>query len=131
MKTDRLHNVLLVEDDEGVAALERMTLERSGFRVEQAAFGQRALDCLDKCEQLALVVLDYKLPDMTGADIVAVLGDRLATLPVLMVTGFPDPVIEKRMRAAGVFDYIVKDVGLEFLDSLPKAAHAAIGNQAG
>ncbi len=120
------HNVLLVEDDEGIAALESATLERRGFRVKQAAIGQRALECLEKCERLALVVLDYKLPDMTGADIVATLGDRLATLPVVMVTGYPDPVVEERMRTAGVFDYIIKDLALKFLDRLPITALAAV-----
>ncbi len=119
-------NVLLVEDDEGIAALESATLERHGFRVEQAAIGQRALECLEEYQRLALVVLDYKLPDMTGADIVATLGDRLATLPVVMVTGYPDPVVEERMRAAGVFDYIIKDTDLKFLDRLPITALAAV-----
>ncbi len=118
--------VLLVEDDEGIAALERVTLERCGFQVKQAAFGQRALDYLEECGQLALVILDYKLPDMTGADIIAALGDRLGTLPVVMITGYPDPAVEERMRAAGVSDYIVKDMDLKFLDRLPIAALAAV-----
>ncbi len=103
-----------------------LLLERHGFRVKQAAIGQRALECLEEYERLALVVLDYKLPDMTGADIVATLGDRLATLPVVMVTGYPDPVVEERMRAAGVFDYIIKDTDLKFLDRLPITALAAV-----
>ncbi len=81
---------------------------------------------LEKCERLGLLVLDYKLPDMTGADIVATLGDRLATLPVVMVTGYPDPVVEEQMRAAGVFDYIIKDMDLKFLGRLPIAALAAV-----
>lgn len=111
--------------------LERQSLERCGFRVREAGFGRRALECLEKCDALALMVLDYRLPDMTWADIVELLGGRIAELPVVMVTGYPDPVVETRMRDAGVFDYIVKDMGLEFLESLPKAAPAAIGNQAG
>ncbi len=131
MTTADALNVLLVEDDESIAMLERESLERCGFRVREAGFGRRALECLEECDALALLVLDYRLPDMTGADIVEVLGDRIASLPVIMVTGYPDPAIEARMRAAGVFDYIVKDLGLEFLDSLPKAVQAAIGNQAG
>ncbi len=128
--TDAL-NVLLVEDDESIAMLERESLERHGFRVREAGLGRRALEYLEKCDALALLVLDYRLPDMTGADIVEVLGDRIVSLPVVMVTGYPDPAVEAQMRAAGVFDYIVKDMGLEFLDSLPNAAQAAIGNQAG
>ncbi len=131
MTTAEVLNVLLVEDDESIAMLERESLERSGFRVREAGLGQGALEFLEKRGALALLVLDYRLPDMTGADVVEALGDRIATLPVVMVTGYPDPAIEVRMRAAGVFDYIVKDVGLEFLDSLPKAAQAAIRNQAG
>ncbi len=131
MTTAEVLNVLLVEDDESIAMLERESLERSGFRVREAGLGQGALEFLEKRGALALLVLDYRLPDMTGADIVEALGDRIASLPVVMVTGYPDPAIEARMRAAGVFDYIVKDLGLEFLDNLPKAARAAIGNQAG
>ncbi len=123
-------HVLLVEDDESIAMFERAVLEQRGFQVREAANGRRALECLEDFESLALVVLDYKLPDMTGADIVAVLGERIASLPVVMVTGYPDPVLEAQMREAGVFDYIVKDVGLEFLESLPNAAHAAIENLA-
>ncbi len=131
MTTAEVLNVLLVEDDESIAMLERESLERSGFRVREIGLGQGALEFLEKRGALALLVLDYRLPDMTGADIVEALGDRIATLPVVIVTGYPDPAIEVRMRAAGVFDFIVKDVGLEFLESLPKAAQAAIRNQAG
>ena len=111
--------------------LERETLERKGFRVRAVGAGRRALEYLERCQTLALLVLDYRLPDMTGADIVAALGDRIATLPVIMVTGYPDPAVEARMRAAGVSDYIVKDMNLTFLDNLPQAAQAAMGSRAG
>ncbi len=75
------------------------------------------------------MVLDYRLPDMTGADVVAVLGDRIRALPVVVVTGFPDPVIEESMRDAGVYDYLLKDTNLEFLDRLPVVARAAIDSR--
>ncbi|MEM7352767.1 MAG: response regulator [Acidobacteriota bacterium] len=124
-------DVLLVEDDEALAMLERESLEREGFRVIEARAGQKALGCLADSRSLALLVLDYRLPDMTGADIVAHLGDRITSLPVVMVTGYPDPRIEARMRDAGVYDYIIKDMKLEFLDHLPRVAQAAIENRAG
>lgn len=118
--------ILVVEDEAGIAELEQEVLERSGYQVKSVARGDSALECLEGCEDLALIVLDYRLPDMTGADIVATLGDRIATLPVLMITGFPDPRIERRMRNAGVSDYIVKDAGLAFLDNLPRSVHSAV-----
>ena len=72
------------------------------------------------------VVLDYRLPDMTGADILSLMGDKLDRQPVVVVTGYPDPKIEERMRAAGVFAYLFKDMDLSFLDELPVVARAAI-----
>ena len=128
MTTAEALEVLLVEDEESIAMLERETLERKGFRVLEAGVGRRALEFLEKYQSLALLVLDYRLPDMTGADIVAALGDRVASLPVIMVTGYPDPAVEARMRDAGVFDYIVKDTDLAFLDNLPEAAQAAVAH---
>lgn len=126
MITVKALKVLVVEDEVGIAELEQEVLERSGYRVKIVALGGSALECLKGCDELALMVLDYRLPDMTGADVLAALGDRIAVLPVLIVTGFADPEIEKRLRAAGVSDYIVKDMGLAFLDNLPRSVRSAI-----
>ncbi len=128
MTSADVNHVLLVEDDESIATLERRALEPCGFRIWEVGLGQRALEYLETSRELALLVLDYRLPDMTGIDIVAALGDRVASLPIIMVTGYPDPAIEEQMRDAGIFDYIVKDTNLEFLSRLPKAAQAAVGN---
>lgn len=119
-------NILLVEDEAPIAQLEREALERSGFQVTEVARGQRALECLALNDEIALLVLDYRLPDMTGADVVAAMGDRIACLPVVVITGYPDPEIEQQMRTAGIRDYLVKDIGMTFLDNLPKAVQAAL-----
>ena len=118
--------ILLVEDERPMADLESEVLKEAGFVVRQVDRGQRALECLATCDQIALVVLDYRLPDMTGADILSLMGDKLDRQPVVVVTGYPDPRIEERMRAAGVFAYLFKDMDLSFLDELPVVARAAI-----
>ncbi len=123
--------VLLVEDEAPIALLEREALERSGFRVEVAALGQRALECLSLGDDFTLLVLDYRLPDMTGADVIEALGERIERLPVVVVTGYPDPEVERSMRAAGIYDYLIKDLGLKFLDILPDVARAVVESHAG
>ncbi len=121
-----VQKILLVEDDAPIAELLGDSLERSGFEVKKVARGQRALQYLALCDDISLLVLDYRLPDMTGADIVAAMGDEINFLPVVVVTGNPDPEVERAMRAAGVRDYIVKDIDMRFLDSLPQAARKAL-----
>ncbi len=118
--------ILLVEDEPGMAFLEREVLERAGFPVEDVGRGDLAIEALEDGRQIALIVLDYMLPDMTGAEVLVELGERIAVLPVVVVTGYPDPEIEQRMRSAGVFDYLIKDMELEFLDRLPHVVKNAI-----
>ena len=118
--------ILLVEDETGLAQLEREVLEESGFHVIEVDQGQQALERLENGDELSLIVLDYRLPDMTGGDVVAALDQRIDALPVVIVTGFPDPEIKTQMLDAGVRDYIIKDIGMSFLDNLPQVAHTAI-----
>ncbi len=122
--------VLLVEDEPSIAELERAVLEDSGFTVKEVRRGLQALECLGRCEGIALMVLDYRLPDMTGADVVEALGERFDRLPVVVVTGYPDSEIERALRGAGIDDYLIKDVGMKFLDILPDVAKALIESHA-
>ncbi len=123
--------VLLVEDEAPIALLEREALERSGFRVKTVALGQRALECLSLDDEPTLLILDYRLPDMTGADVIEALGERIERLPVVVITGYPDPEVERSMRAAGIDDYLIKDLGFRFLDILPDIARAVVDSHAG
>ncbi len=119
--------LLIVEDDPMASMLERTILEKAGFQVDVVETGKQALKYLADRESPALLVLDYFLPDMTGGDVVAALGDQIADLPVVMVTGHPDPAITKQLLAAGVIDYIIKDEKIKFLDRLLKVARAIVG----
>ncbi|MEM7582188.1 MAG: response regulator [Acidobacteriota bacterium] len=121
--------VLLVEDEPSIAILEREVLESNGFQVEDVRLGRQALQHIEANDRLALLVLDYVLPDMTGGDIVEALGQRIESLPTLVVTGYPDPQVADRLRQAGISDYIIKDMDLSFLEALPVAARAAIDSQ--
>ena len=117
--------VLIVEDDAPMATLLRRVLEKAGFQVQEVHRGDRALECLGN-DDVSLVLLDYRLPDMTGADVVAALGERIESLPVVMVTGFPSPEVIGQMMGAGVDDYLVKDTDMDFLHRLPTVVEAAL-----
>ena len=117
--------ILLVEDEELMAFLERTVLEKAGFELDDVRTGGEALEQLTR-DDYALLILDYRLPDMTAADILATLGNRGQTLPVIVVTGYNDPQLAQSLREAGALEYIVKD-DLTFLPRLPEVVGEILG----
>ncbi len=117
---DTLHpKILIVEDEPPLAELERIALEDGPYRIKEVGRGDRGLEILDS-EPIALVLLDYKLPDMNGLDFIAAIGDRIRSLPVIVVTGFVDTRVAVKLLKAGAADYVIKDTELLFLQQLPK-----------
>ncbi len=105
--------VLVVDDDRGTRAALRYTLQRDGFRVEEAANGEQALAMAGELHPDA-ILLDAMMPVMDGFTACA----RLRELPgggeppILMVTAQEDADSIERAFAAGANDYIPKPVHL-------------------
>ena len=98
--------VLVVEDDEGVAAALAELLGNAGASVIQATRGADALHRVKGCD---LVLLDLGLPDMDGLDVLRTLR-RASTVPVLIMTARDsDGAVVLGLRA-GADDYLVKPV---------------------
>ena len=121
--TDQVLKILIVEDEPPLAELERIALEGAGYEVQEVGRGGLGLEVLAK-ESVDLVLLDYKLPDMTGLEFIVELGDKIATLPVVVVTGYADAKLAVDLLKAGAADYVIKDTELLFLQQLPKTAEA-------
>jgi PAS domain S-box-containing protein len=117
-------NVLVVEDDAGVAALEARRLQRAGFEVVSVATPDEALAAL-AADHVELVVLDYRLPgNMTGLDFFERMKAAGYDLPVILVTGFSNESVIIRALRQGVRDYVTKSV--EYLDYLPDAVRRVL-----
>lgn len=82
--------ILLVEDDEGVAAMMRMALELAGYTVLEAASGVRALEVWRAhADRVELLLTDYLMPDgMTGNDLARRILEDRPTLPVIYASGY-------------------------------------------
>lgn len=117
--------ILIVEDDPGLAVLERELLEDRGLAVDHAADGKTALARLGQTPAPDLVLLDYSLPDMTASDLL----DRLAAAavplpPFIVATGAGDEYVAVDLMQRGAENYLIKD--REFLDRLPRAVERAL-----
>lgn len=83
------HTILLVDDDATVRAVTRSTVEALGYRVVEAGSGAQALELLDN--PIDLVLTDYAMPGMSGAELASQLYLRRPQLPVVFITGFAEP----------------------------------------
>src|SRR6516225_10867575 len=112
-------NLFLVEDDDDFSYLMRKSLERAGHQVTVCRTAADALIVLGHTA-FNLVVLDQRLPDMAGLELLQTLNREGITTPVLMVTGYGDEHLATQVLRAGALDYVVKDRALTFLSELPK-----------
>jgi EAL domain-containing protein (putative c-di-GMP-specific phosphodiesterase class I)/DNA-binding response OmpR family regulator len=108
--------ILVCDDDPSVRALYSMTLSVIGPRVLEAADGAEALR-LSLDNELAVVVLDSRMPGMTGLEVLNRLRERPATsrVPVVFVTADRDPGERIKAFEAGAHDYLCKPVHLDEL----------------
>jgi len=114
--SERRGGILVVDDDADFRGLVVSALAQAGFEPLEAATGSDALDCATR-KRPSLVVLDVRLPDLSGYEVCRELRDRLgASVPVMFVSG---ERIESFDRVAGLLvggdDYLAKPFELDEL----------------
>ena len=116
--------ILIVEDDLGIATLERRCLGRHGYGVVCATDAEEALARIEE-GGIGLVVLDQGLPGgITGLELYERMKASGRDLPVVMVTGHSSEETVVEALRLGVRDFITKSP--DYLDYLPGAVEAAV-----
>jgi signal transduction histidine kinase len=90
-------SILLVDDDNAVREVTRAMLHELGYAVLEAGSGGAALDVLAREPKIDLMIIDFAMPGMNGAEVARQARAKRPSLPILFVTGFSD-----RSRMAGV-----------------------------
>jgi DNA-binding response OmpR family regulator len=104
--TARGGTILLVEDEEDIAALVRTYLERDGFRVVWASRGVDGLLALEH-NDVRLAILDLQLPDADGFDLCRAIRDH-SRLPIVIMTARDEEVDRITGLELGADDYVTK-----------------------
>jgi DNA-binding response OmpR family regulator len=102
--------VLVVEDDAVCRKVAKKQLTEAGFEIAACGSGEEALEMLKVDDRIGLVVLDLGLPGMQGDEVLRLMRSSPATssLPVIVLTGSPDPELEVRLMEEGADDYLRK-----------------------
>ena len=110
-----MSRVLIVEDEEHLAAGLRFNLEAEGYDAVVAGSGEAAIDNLHGGDGFDLVVLDVMLPGIDGFEVVKRLREAGNYMPVLMLTARGQSEDVLRGLSAGADDYLPKPFDLEIL----------------
>jgi DNA-binding response OmpR family regulator len=106
--------ILIVEDERAVARGLEYALQNEGFEVLYAESGQEALD-LSRTKDPNLILLDIRLPDISGFDVCRQLRQEGKRQPILMLTALDEPVDKVLGLELGADDYVVKPYNLREL----------------
>lgn len=101
--------IFVAEDERTTLRLFQFQLERSGFEMVPFETGTEVISrALSMPPDLA--ILDYNLPGRTGLELIeAFKGEpSLASIPIIVVTGYRDPALHERLLGAGANDVISK-----------------------
>ena len=118
-------SILLVDDDNAVREVTAALLRELGYEVLEAGSGGAALDLLEREARLDLMLVDFAMPGMSGAEVARRVRAKRPALPILFITGFAD-----RTALAGVSEAQI--VGKPFAqDELAEKARLALLRGAG
>lgn len=121
--------ILVIEDNRGMAYGLRNNLEIEGYEVEIVHSGTAGLDRA-RATQPALIVLDLMLPGLDGFRVLRALRTEALTMPVLILTARGEETDKVRGLKLGADDYLTKPFGLlEFLarvEALLRRAKGAV-----
>ena len=106
--------VLVVDDERTICDLLDDALTEWGYKCTTAISGRRALQELEK-KRFDVILLDIRLPGMSGIDVLQEIWLHHADTPAIMITGVDDVDTSVQAMKMGASDYIVKPLDLDKL----------------
>lgn len=119
--------LLIVDDEVGFANVLSKRLTKRGILPVQVNSGSEAIQAL-RARDFDLAILDLKMEDMSGIEVLGMFKKMVPHMPVIMLTGHGCEDSAKEGVSMGAFDYLIKPCLLE--DLISKINKAVSGNKA-
>lgn len=104
-----MSQILIVEDDATFAQIIEGFLSKNNYAIEIAADLNQAFKFVDK-QEYELLLIDYRLPDGTGLDLLKHVRNKGLQVPIIIMTSFNDVRTAVKSIQLGAFDYITKPI---------------------
>ena len=118
--------LLLIDDEEGYVTILAKRLAKRNFLVKTALSGVEAIRIL-RSESFDLAVLDLKMEDMDGIEVLKVFKAMEPEMPVIILTGHGSETAAREGMEFGAFDYLIKPCDLsELVDRIREACAKSV-----
>jgi two-component system chemotaxis response regulator CheY len=111
--TVRQGRVLVVDDEVQVRKPIYLNLTRAGYEVIEAVDGREAIEALNAGDNPLMVdaiLCDIRMPKINGSEAISYFRSQYPSVPVVVMTGYPDVELAVSLIKKGVLDYLVKPV---------------------
>ncbi|HZT26198.1 MAG TPA: response regulator [Pseudolabrys sp.] len=112
--------ILLVEDEEGLRALNARGLTSRGYTVLEAGNGLEAIEIFDRQGDVDLVVSDVVMPEMDGPTLLKALRARKPNVKIIFVSGYAEDAFAKNLPTSEEYAFLAKPFSLKQLVSAIK-----------
>ena len=102
-----MKNILIIDDDRDIGILLTRFLKRKGYSAQSTVSADEGLE-VAKGHPVDLVICDFKLPGMTGLELIKQLQKQTPGLKAILITGYSDVRIAVQALKQGVYDYVTK-----------------------
>jgi DNA-binding NtrC family response regulator len=110
-------NIIVVDDEPNVRLGYRVTLETEGFAVHEANGSTQAMEAFDE-QTFDLAILDMRMPEMDGLDLLAAMRERGLNTPTVIITAYGDVPHAVKAMKLGAIDFLRKPLTPEQLRAL-------------
>jgi len=118
--------ILVIDDEQGVRDTIRIQLESGGFEVVEAEDGGKGIEKINASDNplsVDCIISDVRMPKINGIEAIAYFRKEFPSIPIIVLTGFPDVKLATDFMKQGVVDYLVKPVEKEkLLEAVNSAA---------
>lgn len=114
--------VLIIDDEENIRQMLRLTLETSGYEVGEARDGMEAFAILGSESQWDVILLDQRMPGLEGTEVLRRLKILAPSAPVVMMTAFASVELAVEAMKLGATDFLRKPMTPETVRNAVSAA---------
>lgn len=116
--------VLIIDDEENIRRVTRLTLQAAGYEVGEAGDGERGLEAFGDGSGWDAVLLDQRMPGMDGLETLRHINERDSTARVIMATAYASIELAVDAMKLGATDFVRKPMTPEILRNAVAAALA-------